>query len=156
MCTGYVGLMRIILLIILAAALVGCGTLPTRSGIGLVKVLPHYLDESGNDADGPTLLHRDVYQANLRENPDLVHAVRYDVNWRGDGEIKVRLELRSAKTGVETMIVERIETASGHSTHWTPILIDAATYKSFGQPESWRVSLWQGETQVGEQKSFLW
>ena len=156
MCTGYVGLMRIILLIILAAALVGCGTLPTRSGISIVKVLPHYLDESGNHADGPTLLHRDVYQANLRENPDLVHAVRYDVNWRGDGEVKVRLELRSIKTGVETMIVERIETASGHSTHWTPILIDAATYKSFGQPESWRVSLWQGKTQVGEQKSFLW
>jgi len=155
-CTGYVGLMRIIVLIILSAALVGCSTLPTHSGIGIVKVLPHYLDESGNHADGPTLLHRDVYQANLRKNPDLVHAVRYDVSWRGDGEIKVRLELRSAKTGVETMIVERIETASGHSTHWTPILIDAATYKSFGQPESWRVSLWQGETQVGEQKSFLW
>jgi hypothetical protein len=148
--------MRINLLIILSAALVGCGTLPTHSGIGIVKVLPHYLDESGNHADGPTLLHRDVYQANLRKNPDLVYAVRYDVSWRGDGEIKVRLELRSAKTGVETMVVERIETASGHSTHWTPILIDAANYKSIGQPESWRVSLWQGETQVGEQKSFLW
>jgi hypothetical protein len=148
--------MRIFALIILASALVGCSALQPQSGINIVKVLPHFLDESGNHTDGPTLLHRDVYQVKLRKNPDLVHAVRYDVNWRGAGEVKVRLELRSTKVGVETMIIERVETASGRRTHWTPILIDAATYKTFGQPESWRVSLWQGKTQVGEQKSFLW
>ena len=148
--------MRIFALIILAAVWAGCGATQPQSGPNIVKVLPHYLDASGNHSAGPTLLHRDVYQDKLRKNPDLVHAVRYDVNWRGVGEIKVRLELRSTKAGVETMIIERVETVSGRRTHWTPILIDAATYKSFGQPESWRVSLWQGEAQVGEQKSFLW
>ncbi len=150
--------MRCVALILITTAMVlaGCDTLQTGSGTSVVKVLPHYLDASGNHSDGPTLLHRDVYQANLRKNPELVRAVRYDVNWRGDGEIKVRLELRSTKAGAETMVIERIETTSGRRTHWTPILIDAATYKTFGQPESWRVSLWQGETQVGEQKSFLW
>ena len=150
--------MRCVALILITTAMVlaGCDTLQTGSGTSVVKVLPHYLDASGNHSDGPTLLHRDVYQANLRNNPELVRAVRYDVNWRGVGEIKVRLELRSTKAGAETMIIERIETTSGRRTHWTPILIDAATYKTFGQPESWRVSLWQGETQVGEQKSFLW
>ncbi len=147
--------MRIFVLIILTAVWVGCSMLQTRSGMGIVKVLPHYLDASGNHSDGPTLLHRDVYQEKLRGNPDLVYAVRYDVNWYGTGEVKVRLELRSTKAGVETMIIERVETAVRRK-HWTPILIDAATYKTFGQPEYWRVSLWQGETQVAEQKSFLW
>ena len=148
--------MRIFALIIIATAWAGCSATQPQSGPNIVKVLPHYLDASGNHSDGPTLLHRDVYQANLRKNPDLVRAVRYDVNWRGSGEVKVRLELRSTKVGSETMIIEKVETTSGRRTHWTPILIDAATYKSFGQPESWRVSLWQGKTQVGEQKSFLW
>jgi hypothetical protein len=148
--------MRIFALIISATAWAGCSAIQPQSGPNIVKVLPHYLDASGNHSDGPTLLHRDVYQANLRKNPDLVRAVRYDVNWRGSGEVKVRLELRSTKAGVETMIIEKAGTTSGRRTHWTPILIDAATYKSFGQPESWRVSLWQGKTQVGEQKSFLW
>ena len=148
--------MRIFALIIIATAWAGCSAIQPQSGPNIVKVLPHYLDVSGNHSDGPTLLHRDVYQARLRKNPDLVRAVSYDVNWRGTGEVKVRLELRSTKAGVETMIIESVETASGRRSHWTAILIDVATYKTFGQPESWRVSLWQGETQVGEQKSFLW
>ena len=150
--------MRCVALILITTAMVlaGCDTLQTGSGTSVVKVLPHYLDASGNHSDGPTLLHRDVYQDKLRKNPELVRAVRYDVNWRGIGKVKLRLELRSTKAGAETMVIERVETTSGRRTHWTPILIDDATYKTFGQPESWRVSLWQGETQVGEQKSFLW
>jgi hypothetical protein len=143
--------MRVIAFIVFTVALSGCGTLQTLSGTGIVKVLPHYLDAAGNHTNGPTLLHRDVYQDKLRKNPDLVHAVRYDVNWYGSGEIKLRLELRSTKIGVETMIIEKVT-----RKHWTPILIDAATYKTFGQPESWRVSLWQGKKQVGAQQSFLW
>ncbi|MBP64075.1 MAG: hypothetical protein CMJ62_21355 [Planctomycetaceae bacterium] len=143
--------MRVIAFIVFTVALSGCGTLQTLSGTGIVKVLPHYLDAAGNHTNGPTLLHRDVYQDKLRKDPDLVHAVRYDVNWYGSGEIKLRLELRSTKIGVETMIIEKVT-----RKHWTPILIDAATYKTFGQPESWRVSLWREEKQVGEQKSFLW
>jgi len=150
--------MRCVALILITTilGLGGCNTLQTGSGTSVVKVLPHYLDASGNHSDGPTLLHRDVYQDKLRKNPELVRALRYDVNWRGTGKVKLRLELRSTKAGAETMVIERVETTSGRRTHWTPILIDDATYKTFGQPESWRVSLWQGETQVGEQKSFLW
>ena len=143
--------MRVIAFIVFTVALSGCGTLQTLSGTGIVKVLPHYLDAAGNHTNGPTLLHRDVYQDKLRKDPDLVHAVRYDVNWYGSGEIKLRLELRSTKAGVDSMVIEKVT-----RKHWTPILIDAATYKTFGQPESWRVSLWREEKQVGEQKSFLW
>ena len=106
MCAGYVGLMRIVVLIILAVALVGCSATQPQSGPNIVKVLPHYLDASGHHSDGPTLLHRDVYQDKLRKNPDLVRAVRYDVNWSGVGGITLSLELRSADI---RQFVERTE-----------------------------------------------
>lgn len=148
--------MRWFALLFCAVLLTGCGTFQTWSGTGIVKVLPHYLDEEGQSTDGPTLLHRDVYQDQLRKNPDLVHGVRYDVNWHGTGELTVRLEIRSTKAGVAPKIIEETAAGSGAGTHWTKILIDADTYKTFGQPESWRVTLWQGDEQVAEQKSFLW
>ena len=75
----------------------GCGTLKTLTSPGIVKVLPHCLDASGNHSDGPTLLHRDVYQRKLRTNPDLVHGVRYDVNWWGGGDVVLRLGMRTPK-----------------------------------------------------------
>jgi hypothetical protein len=100
--------MRIFALIILAA---GCSALQPQSGPNIVKVLPHYLDAFGNHTDGPTLLHRDVYQDKLRKNPDLVRAVRYDVNWQGTGEVTVRLEIRSAEIRqfVQRKIEQKIE-----------------------------------------------
>ncbi len=148
--------MRWLALIMCAGFLAGCGTLQTLSGTGIVKVLPHYLDEEGQSTDGPTLLHRDVYQDQLRKNPDLVHGVRYDVNWHGTGEMTIRLEVRSTKAGVDPKVIEETISTSGYGRHWTKILIDEEAYQAFGQPESWRVTLWQGDEQLAEQKSFLW
>lgn len=142
--------------ITLALALAGCATLKTFTGTGLVKVLPHYLDESGRHTDGVTLLHRDGYQAQLRSNPQLVHGVRYEVNWHGTGEVTVRLELRSTKAGTDPLMMEQVVSAAASRSHWTPMLLDAETYQTFGQPQSWRVTLWQGGQQIDEQKSFLW
>ena len=148
--------MRIFALIFTAAALAGCGSLDSFSGTGLVKVLPHFLDESGRHTDGVTLLHRDGYQHQLRNNPKLVHGVRYEVNWYGAGEVTVRLELRSTQAGTDPMTMEQVVSAGGPRTHWTPMLLDAKTYKIFGQPQAWRVTLWQGDQQIDEQQSFLW
>ena len=50
---------------------------------GIVKVLPHYLDEEGRHSDGPSLLHRDVYQKKLRDEPELINALRFDIKWCG-------------------------------------------------------------------------
>ena len=99
--------MRLLALSVMVAGLAGCSTVQTLSGTGIVKVLPHYLDAGGNSTDGPTLLHRDVYQNHLRGNPELVKGVRYDVNWHGRQDITVRLELRSTKAGVQPMRVEK-------------------------------------------------
>ena len=96
--------MRIFALIFIITAFAGCATFKSFSGTGLVKVLPNYLDEMGQHTDGVTLLHRDVYQNRLRKNPELVHGVRYDVNWYGSGEEQYRMDAFEAgrKEGVET------------------------------------------------------
>ena len=131
----------------------GCGSLSREPG--LIKVLPHYLDKHGRHTTGVTLIDRDLYQLELRKDPAAVHGVRYNINWRGNAEMTVRLEVRSTKAGVAPLILEQTATPEGGST-WTPILIDVDTYKKFGQPESWRVTLWQDGEQVAEQASFLW
>ena len=148
--------MRFVGLISVVMALSGCGTVKTLTSTGIVKVLPHYLDEDGHHTYGPTLLHRDGYQKTLRSNPDLVHGVRYDVNWHGTGEVTLRLELRSTKAGSKPMIREQTLTQGFNRARWTPMLVDAETYLQFGQPEAWRVSLWRDEELLDEVASFLW
>jgi len=148
--------MRFFGLVFFLLVVAGCWTAKKSSGTGIIKVLPHYLDNEGQHTDGPTLLHRDVYQKKLKGNPDLVHGVRYDVNWRGRGEITLRLELRSSKPDSKPMTVEQKVGSGLVRAQWTPILVEAKTYRSFGQPEAWRVSLWRGEEMLGEQVSFFW
>ena len=36
------------------------------------------------------------------------------------------------------------------------IKLEGEEYKKFGELVAWRVTLWDGDKQVGEQKSFLW
>ena len=138
---------------LIAFGWLGCGSLSREPG--LIKVLPHYLDEHGRHTTGVTLIDRDLYQLELRKDPAAVHSVRYNINWRGNAEMTVRLEVRSTKAGVAPLTLEQTAMPEGGST-WTPILIDLDTYKKFGQPESWRVTLWQDGEQVAEQASFLW
>ena len=146
--------MKFLALVFTMIAFSGCGTLKTLTSPGIVKVLPHYLDASGNHSDGPTLLHRDVYQRKLRTNPGLVHGVRYDVNWYARGEVTLRLELRGSNP--EPMKVEQKINQDLGRTRWTSILIDGKTYRSLEQPEAWRISIWRGEEMLDEQVSFLW
>ena len=131
----------------------GCGSLSREPG--LIKVLPHYLDKNGRHTTGVTLIDRDLYQQELRKDPAAVHGVGYNINWRGNAEMTVRLEVRSTKAGVVPLTLEQTATPESGGT-WTLILIDVDTYKKFGQPESWRVTLWQDGDQVAEQASFLW
>lgn len=148
--------MRFLALLGLIAGLAGCGTLRSVTGDGLVKVLPHFLDEEGRHSQGPLLLDRDLYQAELRSSPELIKAVRYDVNWYGGGELTLRLEVRSSKANVKPFVLEETVQANRLRSHWTSLEIVPEQYTALGQPESWRVTLWRGEEMVAEQKSFLW
>tara|TARA_Y100000588_G_scaffold334730_1_gene374389 strand:+ start:423 stop:869 length:447 start_codon:yes stop_codon:yes gene_type:complete len=148
--------MRFLALLGLMTMLAGCGSLRSVSSDGLVKVLPHFLDEDGRHSHGPLLLDRDLYQSELRSSPELIKAVRYDVNWYGGGELKLRLEVRSSKANVKPLILEETVQAKRLRSHWTSIEIGPEQYTALGQPESWRVTLWRGEEKIAEQKSFLW
>ena len=125
----------------------------------IVKVLPHYLDAEGRHSDGPSLLHRDVYQIKLRDEPELINALRFDIKWRGGGpgvEIaELRVEVRSSKAGVPTQVFEQ-QIKPGGRANWTGVLVSAEEYKKIGKMESWRATLLVGDKVQAEQKSFLW
>lgn len=136
--------------------------LPSLAGAaegGIIKVLPHYLDAKGRHADGPSLLHRDIYQKFLRENPGKIRALRFDIKWRGTGldpqAAKLRVEVRSSKAGVPVKIFEQSLKPSRRS-QWAAVRIKPDEYKNLGKMESWRATLVVGDQVLAEEKSFLW
>jgi hypothetical protein len=44
----------------------------------------------------------------------------------------------------------------GLFSNWCSIVLRDEAYNNFGELVAWRASLWDGENQIGEQKSFLW
>lgn len=129
----------------------------------VIKVLPHFLDLQGRHALHPSLYERDAYQAKLRQNPALRSALRFDVQWKDGGlkEAKFRLELRgspagSGGTNATPVVLEKTVKADGWLSNWSSITLGGEDYKKFGELVSWRLTLWDGDKQVGEQKSFLW
>ena len=125
----------------------------------IIKVLPQFLDQKGRTSVSPSLYDRDAYQARLRRNPEQRQGMRFAVNWKADSnkELKLRLELRGAKVEKQPLLV--LEKPARHTTwfsKWTDIEIAGEDYNKIGEVLAWRVSLWDGERLLAEQKSFLW
>ncbi len=125
------------------------------------KVLPHYLDKEGRHTLSPSLYERDAYQARLRNNPAERSALRFDVNWRSPqavpSKFKLRLELRSSGAMLGKPLILETEVKSRSSfSQWTSLTLKGDDYTMFGELLAWRATLWDGETLVAEQKSFLW
>ena len=151
---------RLIFLCLLGFALESAPS--AHAAIGKVnKVLPHFLDIQGRHSLSPSLFDRDAYQAKLRQNPDLRSGIRYDINWRTRSvkasTFKLRVELRGIAKGnlPQLKTIER-EVVGGVGSHWTSISLSGDDYKQFGEVTAWRVTLWDGDELLGEQKSFLW
>ena len=123
----------------------------------IVKVLPFFLDHAGQIAKSPSLFDRDAYQAYLRAHTNEVSGLRYDVQCKADEKLKLRLELRSTGTDSKPKI-KTIESAvaSGSFNNWTEVKFTGDDYKNFGAIVAWRATLWNGDKQLSEQKSFLW
>src|SRR5580765_4858445 len=126
----------------------------------VAKVLPLFLDQQGRHALSPSLFDRDAYQAQLRKNPDQRSALRFDVQWRVRGvtgdKLKLRVELRGVAHGNlprEKTLEQEVKPAE--ISRWTSVKLGGEDYKSFGEVTAWRVTLWDGEQLLGEQKSFL-
>ncbi len=144
--------------IILLALAFGCVLAAHAESARVIKVLPHLLDLKGRDAKSPSLFERDAYQVYLREHKTNRSALRFDVQWTGNGhrELTLRVEAKGG-TGrqPQTKVLER-KVAPGSFSTWTALTISGDDYKQFGDLISWRATLWSGTNQVAEQRSFLW
>jgi hypothetical protein len=134
---------------------------PAASG-RLIKVLPQFLDLKGRNALSPSLYDRDAYQAILRQNPDRRSGLRFATQWKTKGpiwgDLKIVVELRGVAEGQlpAQLVVEEKAIPSRWLTSWTNVEVTGEVYKTLGEVTAWRVSLWEGEKFLGEQKSFLW
>ena len=128
----------------------------------IVKVLPLFLNLNAQDAISPSLYDRDAYQIYLRNHTNEVSAIRYDVQWSaknaGEGELKIRLELRgvSAPNNLPEFKTLTAPATPGFLDNWPSLTLAGDEYKNFGAVTAWRATLWDGDRQIGEQKSFLW
>jgi hypothetical protein len=127
----------------------------------VVKVLPHFLDLEGRHSVSPSLYDRDAYQAELRAHPEKRSGIRFDILWRGRGEpkqkAKLRIELRgSAKGNLPSEKTIDTEVTLTGISKWAAVKLEGEDYKKFGEVTAWRVTLWDGDQLLGEQKSFLW
>ncbi len=143
--------------------LVACGLLAAAvaqaESARIVKVLPYYLDKQGHHALRPSLYERDAYQAHLRKNPALIAGMRFDVQWKSSGlkDLRLRVEARGSKDGQPSeVVVEVPATRKGFLGRWTSAMLKGETYKDLGILTAWRATLWSGDKQIAEQKSFLW
>ena len=154
--------MRRLLILVLASLICG-GTFSAAAATGRVmKVLPHFLDLQGRHSLSPSLFDRDAYQAQLRKNPKQRSGLRFDVHWRATGvtgKLKLRAELRGTAQGTQprqTTLETELAPGKSSANHWDSLLLGGEAFKDFGEVTAWRVTLWDGEQLVGEQKSFLW
>jgi hypothetical protein len=127
----------------------------------VVKVLPFFLDLKGHVALSPSLYDRDAYQAYLRRHAHQRSAVRFDVLWKtsdaGDAKLKLQVELRGiGQDGMPRQTTLEQTVTPHYFRHWDSLKLGGGDYKNFGELVAWRVTLWSGDQQLGEQKSFLW
>jgi hypothetical protein len=129
----------------------------------IIKVLPEFLDVKGRNSLSPSLYERDAYQVVLRQHPEQRSGIRFCVNWKTKGPpwgpLKLRLELRGSAEGAlpKRLVVEQaVLKPGGWFGRWTNLTLSGDDYAKFGAVTAWRVTLWEGDTLLAEQNSFLW
>jgi hypothetical protein len=126
----------------------------------VIKVLPQYLDLKGRASVSPTLIDRDLYQIRLREKPAERAGLQFCIQWKAAaaGDLKLRVEARGVMRDKLTAVItveEPVQRTSRFS-RWATIVFSADDYKRLETLTAWRVTLWDGDRLIGEQKSFLW
>jgi hypothetical protein len=127
----------------------------------IIKALPQFLDAQGQSAISPSLFDRDAYQAYLRKHPGERKALQLAVQWKASGvdwsRVKLRAELRGVQgNNLHTTTLEMSVKKNGLFGSWTDFKIEGEDYQKFGELAAWRVTLWEGDKQIGSQQSFLW
>ena len=134
-----------------------------HAGTGRVmKVLPHFLDREGRHTLSPSLYERDAYQALLREHPEERSGIRFDVQWKtkgpASGTLRLIVEARTIVEGNQPrqIVLEKKVEPTGSLGRWSDLVVRGERYRKFGEVTAWRVTLWEDDELLGEQKSFLW
>jgi len=153
--------MRWTTLLLLACLVCGWSRTTEAGQARVIKTLQHRLDQQGRHTLSPSLYERDAYQAHLRAHPELVSALRFDIQWAGQKldkrNLKIRLELRSrqAEPG-KPFVIEQPVKAKGFFSYWAAVDVDAETFKKIGDITAWRVVILENGRELADQKSFLW
>jgi len=139
------------------------GVLASAAEESVLKVLPEFLDLKGRNSLSPSLYERDAYQVRLRQHPELRSGMRFYIEWRTKKSVweplLARLELRGIAEGKQPrqLVLEQpVSNPGGLFSHWIEIDLAGEAYKTFGSVTAWRVTLWEGQTLIGRQQSFLW
>ena len=147
-------------LIFLFSALT-CPAAPATTG-RVIKVLPQLLDIQGRHALSPSLYDRDAYQAYLLLHREKVSGVRFAIQWKASSAaaapLKVRVEVRGVTHGdlPPTTVLEQDVKPGGWFSHWIYPRLAGDEFKKIGEVTAWRVTLWDQDHLLSEQKSFLW
>jgi len=136
---------------------------PAAAATGsVIKVLPLFLDLEGRRAPSPSLYDRDAYQESLRRHPERRSGMSFEIQWKTHGGVysplKLRVELRGSAKGdlPSYKVLETEVKPGGWFSHWTSLPLVGEDYREMGTVTAWRVTLWEGDELLGEQKSFLW
>lgn len=125
----------------------------------IVKVLPHLLDAQGRNALAPSLFERDAYQLHLRQHPEEISALRFDVQYKAPAknQLILRIELRGSKmpTGKSRVFETDVKPRRMFSS-WGQLHLEKKLCEEIGQIQAWRATLRDGDTEIAELKSFLW
>lgn len=150
------------LLVFLFVVCFGLGSLAEAPRAKAIQVFRFLVDAEGRHALSPSLLDRDAYQAHLREHPAKVNGLRFVIQWKRQSESpanpSIRVEVRSGNgnaigefSKTAPLKVRRTRRSQQHR-----ITISGEEYARLGKVIAWRVSLWDGETMLAQEKSFLW
>jgi hypothetical protein len=152
----------------LAAALAAVSTLEAADA-KVRKVLPCLLDREGRASLHPSLYERDAYQAHLRQKPDEVGGLRFDIQWSapksGTSPLELRLELRGSATATATngaaastnaFVITRTVEAPRFGSRWTQITLDDTARRQVGDVTAWRATLVREGRELASTQSFLW
>ena len=144
---------------ILAIAFLSLAWSATAAEAHIIKVLPHFLDKEGRISIHPSLFERDGYQARLKLHPELCSGMRFDVQWKGrklkNG--RLRLEVRGSKTPARQIATFENELSGGGLfSHWSGLRVSGEDFNRLGSIVAWRITIWDGDEELGEERSFLW
>jgi hypothetical protein len=144
----------------ICAVMIFCAGSVQAVSARIIKTLPHYLDLEGRNTIHPSLFERDGYQAELKLHPEKCSGMSFDVQWKGKGVagelVKVRLEVRGEKTAPRQTETFEQDVKARRFSQWSSLKVSGPDFTKTGKIIAWRVTIWQGGTQLAEQKSFLW